>query len=221
MHFGNRIAAFYPSLLADIDNQDHLQKGPSFDDEYITPNSEKESLIKESSQGARLRLMKLMKSMPINSQQQPQEIERLETKISVEEKEDIMRVVVIDEIDNLITSGKNGILPELFSWTQAESSRLILIGISNAVALTDDFHHHLASYSINIDKKTLPSNISSSSSSEPQKLVFAPYTCDELVRIIAYRIKTSLNQPTDDDNNNNNNINESSSSSCISFCSLW
>ena len=76
-----------------------------------------------------------------------------------------MRIIVIDEIDNLIQSGSNSVLPCLFSWT-AKNSSLILIGISNAVALSDNFCKHLLSTSTLSPHLSTPIN----------QLVFHPYS---------------------------------------------
>lgn len=45
------------------------------------------------------------------------------------------RIVVIDEIDDLMTKDQD-ILYNLFDWTQMSESRLILIAISNTISFS-------------------------------------------------------------------------------------
>lgn len=47
-------------------------------------------------------------------------------------------LLILDEIDQLVTSD-NGVLYNLFEWATKKDSRLVLIGIANALDLTDRF----------------------------------------------------------------------------------
>ena len=69
-------------------------------------------------------------------------------------------------------------LPQLYSWTMIPESKLILIGISNAIALTDDFRKHLT--------LTVPNN----ETTVIQQLVFAPYT--QVIITISYLLMDVL-----------------------------
>ena len=83
-----------------------------------------------------------------------------------------MYVVVLDEIDALITRNQ-GVLYKLFEWASAnmENSNLILIGIANRVDLTDKFLPRLRSRK-----------------SEPENLIFEPYSPKSMVKLLNHRI---------------------------------
>ena len=46
--------------------------------------------------------------------------------------------MILDEIDQLITNGQD-VLYQLFEWAADKKSRLVLVGIANALDLTDRF----------------------------------------------------------------------------------
>lgn len=86
-------------------------------------------------------------------------------------------VVVLDEMDCLITRDQQ-VLFELFNFASAKYShhlqiKLILIGISNALDLTDKFLPRLKRNGLN-----------------PQALQFLPYTCDQIKAVIVSKLKT-------------------------------
>lgn len=94
-------------------------------------------------------------------------------------------VILLDELDNLITKNQQ-ILFELFSLCSIlknkGSTSFILIGIANALDLTDRFLPRLKTNGIT-----------------PQLLPFLPYTADQIKSIIAAkleRINSSIVQPT-------------------------
>ncbi|KAF9963519.1 AAA ATPase, partial [Mortierella alpina] len=82
----------------------------------------------------------------------------------------IMYVVVLDEIDQLLTKDQD-VLYKLFEWSSMERSKLTLIGIANALDMTDRFLPRLKAKNC-----------------EPQLLNFNPYQVAEIRSIIMDRL---------------------------------
>lgn len=80
-------------------------------------------------------------------------------------------VVVLDEIDQLESKNQD-ILYTMFEWPSLPSSRLILIGIANALDLTD---------------RVLP-RMHLRPECKPQLLHFSPYTKDQIVKVLTARL---------------------------------
>ncbi|MCJ1227396.1 AAA ATPase [Toensbergia leucococca] len=87
-------------------------------------------------------------------------------------------IVTLDEIDHLLTLDLE-ILYTLFEWSLHRSSRLILIGIANALDLTDRFLPRLKARNL-----------------RPQLLPFLPYTAPQIASVITSKLR-SLNLPSD------------------------
>ena len=105
------------------------------------------------------------------------EMEYLRQRIFPEEKSlDHVYIVVLDEIDHLLTLDLE-ILYALFQWSLHRSSRLILIGIANALDLTDRFLPRLKARNL-----------------KPQLLPFLPYTASQIASIITTKLR-SLSVP--------------------------
>lgn len=83
-----------------------------------------------------------------------------------------MYVVTLDEIDHLLTLELE-ILYTLFGWSLHRSSRLVLIGIANALDLTDRFLPRLKARDL-----------------KPQFLPFLPYTAPQIASVITAKLKT-------------------------------
>jgi cell division control protein 6 len=83
-------------------------------------------------------------------------------------------VVTLDEIDHLLTLGLE-ILYKLFEWSLHRSSRLILIGIANALDLTDRFLPRLKARNL-----------------KPRLLPFLPYTASQIASVITAKLQTLL-----------------------------
>lgn len=83
-----------------------------------------------------------------------------------------MYIVTLDEIDHLLTLDLE-ILYTLFEWSLHHSSRLILIGIANALDLTDRFLPRLKARDF-----------------KPQYLPFLPYTAPQIASVITAKLKT-------------------------------
>lgn len=89
---------------------------------------------------------------------------------------DCVFIVTLDEIDQLLTLDLE-ILYTLFQWSLHRSSRLMLIGIANALDLTDRFLPRLKARNL-----------------KPRLLPFLPYTAPQIASIITTKIK-SLSLP--------------------------
>ena len=81
-------------------------------------------------------------------------------------------IVTLDEIDHLLTLDLE-ILYTLFQWSLHRSSRLVLIGIANALDLTDRFLPRLKARNL-----------------KPQLLPFLPYTATQITSIITTKLKS-------------------------------
>ena len=87
-------------------------------------------------------------------------------------------MVILDEIDHLLTLDPE-MLYTLFQWSLQRSSRLILIGIANALDLTDRFLPRLKARNL-----------------KPQLLPFLPYTAPQITSVIATKLKSLSPDPT-------------------------
>ncbi|KAK4142342.1 P-loop containing nucleoside triphosphate hydrolase protein [Dichotomopilus funicola] len=81
-------------------------------------------------------------------------------------------VVVLDEIDHILTLDPES-LYRVFEWSLQPTSRLAMVGIANALDLTDRFLPRLKSRNL-----------------KPELLPFLPYTAPQVKRIITERLKT-------------------------------
>lgn len=88
--------------------------------------------------------------------------------------------MVLDEIDHLLTKDQE-VLYTIFEWSLATSSRLILIGISNALDLTDRFLPRLKARSL-----------------KPELLPFQPYTASQIESVITTRLQSLLPEDAPD-----------------------
>ncbi|ODV96383.1 hypothetical protein PACTADRAFT_28296, partial [Pachysolen tannophilus NRRL Y-2460] len=91
-------------------------------------------------------------------------------------------IVILDELDNLITKNQT-ILFDLFSYAKNKNTKLILIGISNALDLTDRFLPRLKTNNVN-----------------PKILQFLPYNSEQIKQIIIFKLQSLFLQlPKNDD----------------------
>lgn len=89
-------------------------------------------------------------------------------------KSSAVYVVVLDEIDHILSLDLES-LYKLFEWSLQKSSRLLLVGIANALDLTDRFLPRLKSRNL-----------------KPELLPFLPYTAAQVKTIITTRLKSLL-----------------------------
>ena len=83
-------------------------------------------------------------------------------------------LVLLDEIDSLL-DGDYEVLYSLFEWALHRSSRLILIGIANALDLTDRFLPRLKARNL-----------------QPRLLPFLPYTTGQIASIVTEMLRSTL-----------------------------
>ncbi|EXJ75696.1 uncharacterized protein A1O5_00203 [Cladophialophora psammophila CBS 110553] len=83
-----------------------------------------------------------------------------------------MRLVLLDEIDTLL-GGDCDVLYSIFEWAMHPSSSLILVGIANALDLTDRFLPRLKSRGV-----------------KPQLLPFLPYSAQQISTIISDKLRS-------------------------------
>ncbi|ODV86877.1 hypothetical protein CANARDRAFT_195523 [[Candida] arabinofermentans NRRL YB-2248] len=91
-----------------------------------------------------------------------------------------MTIIVLDEMDNLINRNQQALF-ELFSWASNLSDtnpKVILIGIANALDLTDRFLPRLRSNRIN-----------------PKLIQFLPYSAEQVKSIITWQLNTLVDKP--------------------------
>ncbi|KAF3481760.1 uncharacterized protein GIQ15_04519 [Arthroderma uncinatum] len=102
------------------------------------------------------------------------EAERLEAMFVPKKSSGPLYLVVLDEIDHLLT-GDIEILYKLFEWSLHKSSHLILIGIANALDLTDRLLPRLKAKNL-----------------KPHLLPFLPYTPAQIADVITTRLRSLL-----------------------------
>jgi cell division control protein 6 len=110
------------------------------------------------------------------------EIEALQGMFVTRKKTSNVYVVTLDEIDHILTLDLE-IMYKLFEWSLQKSSRLILIGIANALDLTDRFLPRLKARNL-----------------KPHLLPFLPYNAAQIKTVITTRLKSLVpkDSPTPD-----------------------
>lgn len=98
--------------------------------------------------------------------------------ISKSDEADVF-LVTLDEIDHILTMGLES-LYRVFEWSLQKFSRLVLIGIANALDLTDRFLPRLKSKNL-----------------KPDLLPFLPYTATQVKNIIITRLKSLMPEGKD------------------------
>ncbi|KAI9843809.1 MAG: AAA ATPase [Sclerophora amabilis] len=83
-------------------------------------------------------------------------------------------IVTLDEVDHLLTADLE-LLYTLFEWSLHRDSRLVLVGIANALDLTDRFLPRLKARNL-----------------KPHLLPFLPYTAPQIASVITTKLKSTL-----------------------------
>ncbi|KAG9248415.1 P-loop containing nucleoside triphosphate hydrolase protein [Calycina marina] len=95
-------------------------------------------------------------------------------KLFITKKGNSAYLITLDEIDHILTLDLE-ILYKLFEWSLQKNSRLVLIGIANALDLTDRFLPRLKSRNL-----------------KPELLPFLPYDANQIKTVITSRLKTLI-----------------------------
>jgi len=106
-------------------------------------------------------------------------VEALQKMFSAKRKTEDVFLVVLDEIDHVLSMDLES-LYRLFEWSLQKSSRLLLVGIANALDLTDRFLPRLKSRNL-----------------KPELLPFLPYTAAQIKNVITSKLKTLLPEGSD------------------------
>lgn len=102
------------------------------------------------------------------------EVKTLQNTFLQRKKSGPVYIITLDEIDHILTLDLE-ILYKLFEWSLQKSSRLVLVGIANALDLTDRFLPRLKARNL-----------------KPQLLPFLPYTASQIKTVITMRLKSLL-----------------------------
>ncbi|KAF9886041.1 AAA ATPase [Aspergillus nanangensis] len=111
------------------------------------------------------------------------EADRLKSIFIPKDTHDEMFLVTLDEIDHLLTADA-GVLQSLFEWSLNSSSKLMLIGIANALDLTDRALPQLKAKNL-----------------KPRLLPFLPYSASQIAGVIMNRLRSLLPVGQTDDPN--------------------
>jgi len=85
-------------------------------------------------------------------------------------------LLFLDEMDQLGDAANQDVLYTLFEWTFLSGSRLVLVGVANALDLTD---------------RILP-RLQAKAGRKPRTLNFAPYSQTQLLDILSHRLSSSI-----------------------------
>ncbi|KAK0263399.1 AAA ATPase [Friedmanniomyces endolithicus] len=92
--------------------------------------------------------------------------------VGEEAQESHKYVVILDEVDRLVDMDLE-LLHSLFEWSMHASSRLVLIGIANALDLTDRFLPRLKSRNL-----------------KPELLPFMPYSASQIAEVLTLKLRS-------------------------------
>lgn len=111
------------------------------------------------------------------------EADRLKTMFIPDKSNEGLFLVTLDEIDHLLTADA-GVLQTLFEWALHSRSKLMLIGIANALDLTDRSLPQLKAKNL-----------------KPRLLPFLPYNAGQIASVVTKRLRSLLPSGHDSDPN--------------------
>jgi cell division control protein 6 len=106
-------------------------------------------------------------------------LEALQTLFVPKKKSNDVFLVILDEVDHILTLDLES-LYRVFEWSLQKTSRLALVGIANALDLTDRFLPRLKSRNL-----------------KPDLLPFLPYNAAQVKKIITTRLKSLMPEGAD------------------------
>lgn len=140
-----------------------------------------------SMRGARDVYSKLLEDLGVDSDVfKKSEADRLKSILVPDKKQtnkEEMFLVMLDEIDHLLTADA-GILQSLFEWSLQRESKVMLIGIANALDLTDRSLPQLKAKNL-----------------KPLLLPFLPYNAGQIANVVIKRLQSLLSEGQADDSN--------------------
>ncbi|KAJ5612879.1 hypothetical protein N7510_006073 [Penicillium lagena] len=110
------------------------------------------------------------------------EADQLKAMFLPPKKREDLFLVSLDEIDHLLMGGDSGVLQSLFEWSLHNKSSLLLIGIANALDLTDRSLPQLKAKNL-----------------KPTLLAFLPYNATSIANVITSRLRSLLVPGTETD----------------------
>lgn len=102
------------------------------------------------------------------------EADRLKSMFMPDKSSDGLFLVTLDEIDHLLTADA-GVLQSMFEWALHSKSKLMLIGIANALDLTDRSLPQLKAKNL-----------------KPRLLPFLPYNATQIANVVTNRLRSLL-----------------------------
>lgn len=118
--------------------------------------------------------------LPADGLSEAEAVDSLQKAFTPKDKSDPIYLVTLDEIDHILTMGLES-LYRVFEWSLYKSSRLLLVGIANALDLTDRFLPRLKSKNL-----------------KPELLAFLPYNAAQVKNIITTRLKSLMPEGKED-----------------------
>lgn len=101
-------------------------------------------------------------------------VEALQKMLLPKDESAMAYVIMLDEIDHILTLGLES-LYRMFEWSLQQPSRLVLVGVANALDLTNRFLPRLKAKNL-----------------KPELLAFLPYNAAQIKNIITTRLKSLL-----------------------------
>lgn len=121
---------------------------------------------------------KLLQDFSSSTSTGKSDLKRNLTKLFLKQPADKLRLILLDEIDSLLDTDCE-VLYTIFEWAMHKSSSIILVGVANALDLTDRFLPRLKARGL-----------------QPKLLPFLPYDASQISTIISNKLRSLLDHDT-------------------------